>query len=159
MLHVQQRSVVPELFFVGGHFGACLRLVPLETLVTEPLIPKERTFEMDRAALVSVRSFLERGREDGEFGGEVGVDERGRGGKSSSAGIFLSSSLLLVGKWSPASVLLAASSDGTELTVSWCSCWELDKGGSETCAAEGTASLLLLEIISQLAEASFIRAS
>ena len=48
MLHVQQRSVVSEIFFVGGRRGECLRLVPVETFVTEPLIPKERTPVMGR---------------------------------------------------------------------------------------------------------------
>ena len=57
-------------------------------------------------------------------------------------------------------MLLAASvSDGTALTVSWFS-WGLDERECGTIAEEeGTESLLLFKIISQLAEEYFVRAS
>ena len=131
--------------------------MPLETFLTEQFIRKDRTPPVGcDAASFSVRSFLERCL-DGEFGAEIGVDEGGRGGKSSCAAVFVSSSLLLyfTREWSPAFVLLAASvpvSDGTALTVSWFS-WGLDEGECGTIAEEeGIESLLLFKIISQLAE-------
>ena len=101
MLHVQQRSVVLELVFVDGHLGSpFLRLVPVETLVTDPLTPKERMSVMVFDVPFAVRGFLERRFEDGEFGAEDDGEDGGggRGGKSSSAGIFRSSSLLFVSK-------------------------------------------------------------
>ena len=59
MLHVQQRSVVAELFFVDGPFGGSFRLVPVETFVTEQLIPKVRTPAMGcDVALFSVREIF-----------------------------------------------------------------------------------------------------
>ena len=95
MLHVQQRSVVSKLFCLDGPLDEVLCFVPVETFLTEPLIQKDRTPSVGcDAASFSVRSFLERCLNE-KFCAEIGVDEGERGGKFSSAAIFLSSSLIL----------------------------------------------------------------